>query len=153
LFGASALLLNGLAIAQIASPDDDAAIKKTALDYIEGWYTGDAPRMERALHPELAKRMISIDSKTGRSQFNQMGAMALVQRTRDDGGKATPSDRQDRMISVTSPGTAESLISGCRGAAPRSTNRPVPAQTDPCAPRLPRELSQSACNDPRLSAG
>ena len=84
---ASALLLNGPAIAQISSPADSEAITKTALDYIEGWYTGDAARMERALHPELAKRMISTDAKTGRSQFNHMGAMALVQHTRDGGGK------------------------------------------------------------------
>ena len=55
--------------AQTDSPSDNAAITKTALDYIEGWYTGDAVRMERALHPELAKRMISTDLKTGRSQF------------------------------------------------------------------------------------
>jgi hypothetical protein len=64
-----------LRIAQITSPDESAEIKKTALDYIEGWYAGDAARMERALHPELAKRMISTDPKTGRSQFNHMGAM------------------------------------------------------------------------------
>src|ERR1700737_653965 len=91
---ASSLLLNGIAIAQITSPDDSEAIKKTALDYIEGWYAGDAARMERALHPELAKRMISTDPKTGRSQFNHMGAMALVQHTREGGGKKTPLDRQ-----------------------------------------------------------
>jgi len=30
---------------------------KTALDYAEGWYAGDDARMERALHPEFAKRM------------------------------------------------------------------------------------------------
>ena len=30
------------------------AIKKTALDYGEGWYEGSAERMERALHPDLA---------------------------------------------------------------------------------------------------
>jgi len=30
---------------------------KTALDYTEGWYAGDVARMERALPPELAKRM------------------------------------------------------------------------------------------------
>ncbi len=47
---------------------DKVAITQTALDYIEGWYAGDATRMERALHPELAKRMISTDPKTGRSQ-------------------------------------------------------------------------------------
>ena len=97
---ASTLLLNGVAIAQIASPDENAAIKQTALDYIEGWYAGDAARMERALHPELAKRMISTDPKTGRSQFNHMGAMALVQRTRDGGGKKTPPDRQLKEVTI-----------------------------------------------------
>jgi hypothetical protein len=97
---ASTLLLKGIAIAQIASPDDNEAITKTALDYIEGWYTGDAARMERALHPELAKRMISTDPKTGRSQFNHMGAMALVQHTRDGGGKKTPQDRQLKEVTI-----------------------------------------------------
>ena len=97
---ASVLLLNGIAIAQIASPDDDEAITTAALDYIEGWYAGDAGRMERALHPELAKRIISTDPKTGRSQFNHMGAMTLVQRTRDGGGKKTSPDRQLKEIKI-----------------------------------------------------
>src|SRR5688572_3399053 len=30
---------------------DQAAIRSIALDYIEGWYAGDAARMESALHP------------------------------------------------------------------------------------------------------
>jgi Putative lumazine-binding len=84
-----ALLLRGAANAQEAPLDDSAAMKKAALDYIEGWYEGDATRMERALHPELAKRMISTDPKTGHSQFNHMGAMALVVRTRAGGGTKT----------------------------------------------------------------
>jgi hypothetical protein len=33
-----------------------AAIVATVLDYFEGWFDGDAGRMERALHPALAKR-------------------------------------------------------------------------------------------------
>jgi hypothetical protein len=32
------------------------AIVATALDYFEGWFDGDVSRMERALHPALAKR-------------------------------------------------------------------------------------------------
>ncbi|PYK45488.1 MAG: hypothetical protein DME46_04065 [Verrucomicrobia bacterium] len=102
LFGISvvSVLLNALAFAQTGASDDNAAITKTALDYIEGWYAGDAARMERALHPELAKRMISTDSKTGLSQFNYMGAMALVQRTRNGGGKKTPQDRQLKEITI-----------------------------------------------------
>jgi hypothetical protein len=93
-------LMTAPSFAQTGSPSDNDAITKTALDYIEGWYTGDAVRMERALHPELAKRMISTDSKTGRSQFNHMGAMTLVQRTRDGIGKKIPQDRQLREVTI-----------------------------------------------------
>ena len=35
---------------------DHDAIVRAALDYFEGWFDGDAARMERALHPDLAKR-------------------------------------------------------------------------------------------------
>jgi len=34
-------------------------ITQAALDYVEGWYQGDATRMSRALHPRLAKRRIT----------------------------------------------------------------------------------------------
>jgi len=42
----------------VISPVDAerAAIVATVLDYFEGWFDGDAARMERALHRELAKR-------------------------------------------------------------------------------------------------
>src|SRR5437016_13062572 len=96
----ASLFLGALAFAQTGASDDNESIKKTALDYIEGWYAGDAARMERALHPELAKRMISTDPKTGRSQFNHMGAMTLVQRTRDGGGTKTPEDRQLTEVTI-----------------------------------------------------
>jgi hypothetical protein len=38
------------------SEAERAAIVATVLDYFEGWFDGDAQRMERALHPALAKR-------------------------------------------------------------------------------------------------
>ena len=94
------LLVTTTAMAQTSAPDDNAAITKTALNYIEGWYEGDAARMESALHPELAKRMIYTDPKTGRSQFNHMGAMALVQGTRRGGGSKTPKEQQLKEITI-----------------------------------------------------
>ena len=97
---AVAFLLATIAPGQTSSTDDDAAIKATALNYIEGWYEGDAARMESALHPELAKRMILTDPKTGRSQFNHMGAMQLVQNTRRGGGSKTPKDQQTKEITI-----------------------------------------------------
>jgi hypothetical protein len=96
----SLFFLGALAFGQTGASDDNESIKKTALDYIEGWYAGDAALMERALHPKLAKRMISTDPKTGRSQFNHIGAMALVQRTRDGGRKKTPPERQLKEITI-----------------------------------------------------
>src|SRR5215213_8853364 len=94
------LLFVGTAVAQTAPADDGAAITKTALNYIEGWYEADAARMESALHPELAKRIIFTDSKSGRSQFNHMGAMALVQGTRRGGGKQTPKEKQLKEVTI-----------------------------------------------------
>jgi hypothetical protein len=74
---------------------DSVGIRQTALDYIQGWYTADGPRMERALHPELAKRIVRSDS-LGRYRLDSQSAMTLVQGTRAEGGKDTPlADRHD----------------------------------------------------------
>lgn len=97
---AMVLLLTVSVRAQDKSSDDENAIKATALNYIEGWYEGDAARMEGALHPELAKRIILTDPKTGRSQFSHMGAMQLVQNTRRGGGNKTPKDQQLKEITI-----------------------------------------------------
>ncbi len=40
---------------------DIEAITACVLDYAEGWYTADAVRMRRALHPALSKRTIIRD--------------------------------------------------------------------------------------------
>jgi hypothetical protein len=77
------------------SSADSAAIRQTALDYIQGWYAGDGPRMERALHPELAKRIVRTDT-LGHYRLDTQSAMTLVQNTRTGGGKDTPAaDRHD----------------------------------------------------------
>lgn len=86
--------------AQTAVSDaDKAAITQTALDYLEGWYAGDGERMERALHPELAKRIVRTNAQ-GQSRLDQMSAMTLVQGTRRGGGKNTPKDKQQKDITI-----------------------------------------------------
>src|SRR5438046_6031410 len=65
-------------IVHAQSPADAAAIKQTSLDYIEGWYEGNSERMERALHPELAKRIVRT-TQDGKSRLDQMSAMSLLQ--------------------------------------------------------------------------
>jgi hypothetical protein len=78
---------------------NDAAIKQTALDYIEGWYEGNAERMERALHPELAKRIVRSNPQ-GNSRLDQMSAMSLVLGTRRGGGKSTPAEKQQKDVTI-----------------------------------------------------
>lgn len=86
--------------AQTAVSDaDKEAIKATALDYIEGWYEGNAERMERALHPDLAKRIVRTDQQ-GRSSLGQMSAMSLVQGVRRGGGKDTPKEKQQKDVTI-----------------------------------------------------
>ena len=82
------------------SETDKAAIKQTALDYIEGWYEGNAERMERALHPELAKRIVRTNPQNGQSRLDQMSALTLVQGTRRGGGKQTPKDKQQKDVII-----------------------------------------------------
>lgn len=77
------------------SPEDTAAIKATALDYIEGWYDGNAERMQRALHPDLAKRIV-----TRKNTVNSMTAQALAEQTRNGGGKNTPPERQQKDVTI-----------------------------------------------------
>jgi Putative lumazine-binding len=89
------------ASAQTGGPTDADrdAIKATALDYIEGWYEGNAERMERALSPDLAKRIVRTNDK-GQSMLQQMSAMTLVQYTRQGGGSKTPKEKQQKDVTI-----------------------------------------------------
>ena len=83
-----------------AEPDSDAeAIKQTALDYGQGWYDGDAERMERALHPDLAKRAL-MPNPHGGGKIDQMSAKTLVQMTKTGHGKKTPPDQRRTEVTI-----------------------------------------------------
>lgn len=82
------------------SPGDEKAIRATALDYVEGWFQGDAERMARALHPELAKRAVFPDPETGAATLKQMGKETLVEYTARGGGKETPPDQWNIEVEI-----------------------------------------------------
>jgi hypothetical protein len=94
----AALVLPPVARAQTAA--DSSAIRATALNYVEGWYTGNAERMSRAVHPELVKRIIVSDTATKHSVIETMGATALVNGTRHGWGKETPANRQQKDVTI-----------------------------------------------------
>src|SRR5690349_3804655 len=69
---------------------DSAGIHAAALDYIDGWYAADGARMERALHPELAKRNVITDPQSRRSRLIQMSALTMIDGTKNGGGSQIP---------------------------------------------------------------
>ena len=83
-----------------ATDADLAAIEHTALDYIEGFYAGDPARMERALHPELAKRIVHTDPQSARSRLAEMSALTLVSLTGARAGRPTPEAERQSDVNV-----------------------------------------------------
>ncbi len=97
-----ALSLVFLAPAAVATaPSDTQQIRAVALDYIEGWYTKDAARMARALHPDMLKRRVKVDPKTKVTSLDEGGAARLVQATTLRPGQvARPLGTQRRDVRV-----------------------------------------------------
>lgn len=99
------LLSAGLAVFAFAAPAraqtaaDSAAIRETALNYVEGWYAGDGERMRSALHPDLAKR-ISMRRDDGTWQLQSMTADELVAGTARGGGQRTPEAQRQRDVVI-----------------------------------------------------
>ncbi len=54
--------------------------------------------MERALHPDLAKRIVR--TKDNISRLDQMSAMSMVQGTRKGWGKNTPQEKQLKEVTI-----------------------------------------------------
>lgn len=100
LFALLAIALVSTTCAQSpVSAADSAAIRQPALDYLEGWYEGNAERMERSLHPDMAKRIVRTDSN-GTSRLDHMGAMKLVQNVRAGYGTKTPKEKQQKDVII-----------------------------------------------------
>jgi hypothetical protein len=80
---------------------DVAEIHQVALDYMQGWYEGDAERMRRGLHPELAKRAILRDPQTGEERFHHLGQQQMVEKTAQGGRRDdAPAEKRYYAVSV-----------------------------------------------------
>ncbi len=75
------------------SDDIRGEVQVTALNYIEGAYSGNAERMEQALHPELTKMLLNRDRTTGEPSLYKMGASNLIEGTRAGQGNLEPERR------------------------------------------------------------
>jgi putative lumazine-binding protein len=77
--------------------EDAAAIRGCILDYFDGWFDGDAVRMDRALHPGLAKLAVGQGPDRGET-LNVATKDEMVEATR--GGRGRERDVPDRAIRI-----------------------------------------------------
>jgi hypothetical protein len=83
--------------ARMQSQGADAA--QAARDYIEGWYDGDAARLEKVLHPQFVRRIAAV-TVAGDDFFWQQDRAQFLEMTRNGGDKATPVDQRQIKITV-----------------------------------------------------
>jgi len=82
----------------VATRADSAAIRQTALDYIDGFYSGDVARIEKAVHPDLNKATPRDLPQTGRTSLAYTTYSGLVEFTR---AKAGALDDTARHVKVS----------------------------------------------------
>jgi hypothetical protein len=78
-------------------PEDATAIRQCLLDYFEGWFDGDAARMDRALHPGLAKQALA-QGPTREEALDVTTKDEMVELTRQ--GRGRQRDLPDRAIRI-----------------------------------------------------
>jgi hypothetical protein len=71
-------------------PADEAAVRKAALDYMDGALTGEIDRLAGALHPELNKAHLTPVGPTGQKVLYRMGFSRLVETMRANAGRNAP---------------------------------------------------------------
>jgi Putative lumazine-binding len=81
----------------VASAADEAGALRAVSDYVEGWFDGDATRMERALHPEFVKRCRGIEGDDP-DALETLSAREMIDATADGVGRLE--DAADRKIEI-----------------------------------------------------
>jgi hypothetical protein len=73
---------------------DRKGIEAAALDYLEGYFTGDGERLARGVHPELTKVWPRTMQQTGRPWLEKIGAGFLIEAAAMGSGKMEPDQRK-----------------------------------------------------------
>jgi len=92
------LTIHSPAFSQSRPSADEVAIRATVTDYIEGYYAGDAARMERSLHPHYLKHVIS--ESDGKLNMTEKTGLQMVQDVRSAGPADLPATERKEQITV-----------------------------------------------------
>lgn len=72
---------------------------RAAMDYIEGWYNGDAARVEKVLHPQFVRRIAAV-TVAGDDFFWHQDRARFLEAVRSGGDNATPADQRQIKTAV-----------------------------------------------------
>lgn len=75
--------------------NDTSAVRTTVTNYIEGYFTGDVPRMERTLHPHYLKHVIH-----GVVPMREMTAPEMMRNVRREGAPDMPAASKTEQVTV-----------------------------------------------------
>jgi hypothetical protein len=79
---------------------DPALVRQVALDYIQAWYDADPVKMERVIHPELAKRLVLLDPARGHDRLEPISALGLIIATRRGVGAMVPPEERQAEVTI-----------------------------------------------------
>ncbi|MCA1565117.1 MAG: nuclear transport factor 2 family protein [Acidobacteria bacterium] len=112
-----ALLPASIAAQQQGADAEREAVKQAVLDYVEGIYTVDASRIERSVHPELAKRGFFV--KRGETAYSSdvMTFQQLVElaKTYNKNGRVPKDAPKEVVIFDVSDQTASAKLTAVWG--------------------------------------
>jgi hypothetical protein len=77
------------------SPADASAIQTAVTNYIEGYFTGDAHRMEQTLHPHYLKHVIHRNHS-----MSEMSGSEIVSAIRANGPADLSADQKTEQVTV-----------------------------------------------------
>lgn len=92
------LVLTFSAVTRAEKSSEESAIRATITDYIEAYYTGDAARMEKSLHPHYLKHTISGPS--GAIRMTEKTGLQMVQDVRVNGVVHVSGSQEREQIAV-----------------------------------------------------
>ncbi|HYG08444.1 MAG TPA: nuclear transport factor 2 family protein [Pyrinomonadaceae bacterium] len=114
---AALVLLPASIAAQEGADAEREAVRQAVLDYVEGIYTVDASRIERSVHPELAKRGFFV--KKGETAYSS-GVMTFQQlvelaKTYNKNGRVPKDAPKDVVIFDVADQTASAKLTAVWG--------------------------------------
>jgi hypothetical protein len=98
LFVLTLLSVAALAWSGSATPNETSSITAVAQNYMDAYYTADAARMQRALHPDFHKR--TLRTMNGQMEIREDSVQSMVEGVRLGTGKDIPTGDRVQKIEV-----------------------------------------------------